>query len=378
MTETFPDLDMYELNRKLDQAKSATFTGSNAAFLGSIMCSLKFCWDRSIETAGTDGVNWLWSPDYFLKLLPGPRKTEVKHELWHVAKLHGPRCGTRCPKYWNIACDINIDLGLEDEGCDFTGIEGVLTWPQLNAQQYRGWAEEAIYDDLQKNPMPIPTGYKPSLIPGNSNQQATMVNIVVRAMQQAKLAGAGNMPGDLEQLITKFLTPIVPWEQLFRRFMEGLVQSGYTWRKPNRRHSDIYLPSIGMEEGALSHLAYIEDTSGSISDADALRFNSEVKYVKDEFRPEKMSLIQFDTIIQDEHVYLEDDPFEQVVIKGRGGTDLEPVRQWIIKHRPTAAVIFSDLFCAPMGPLPYDIPIIWVCISNKQAVVPYGQLIHIK
>jgi predicted metal-dependent peptidase len=323
-------------------------------------------------------VDWLWSPDYFLKLLPGPRKTEVKHELWHVARLHGPRRGNRCPKLWNIACDIINDIGLLDEGCDFTGIDGVLSWPNLNALQYRGQCEEQVYDHLHTNGFPTPMDYKPDLLEGDPNQQATIVNIVVRAMQQAKMQGAGSMPGDLEQIITKFLTPIVPWEILFHRFMQNLVQSGYTWRKPNRRHTKIYLPSVGLEEGALTHLAYIEDTSGSISDEDSLRFNSEVKYVKEEYKPEKMTLLQFDTIIQDERVYLEDDPFEQIVIKGRGGTDLEPVRQWIIANRPTAAVIFSDLCCAPMGPLPFDIPVIWVAIGNKSAEVPYGQLIHIK
>lgn len=379
----FPDVDMQALNKALDRTKSSVFIGSTSAFLASVMCSLRFIWDRSIATAGTDGVSYWWNPDYFLKLPVKSRPTEIKHELWHVAKLHMLRRGNRDPKIWNIACDINIDLDLfherDQRGIQINsweGIESVLTWPDLDAHQYKDWVEEDIYDDLITKAYPAPTDYIPDMKEcTDPNIKAKTINIVVKAMQQAKLAG--NMPGDIEQMLTEFLTPIVPWEQLLHRFMSELQDYSYTWRKRNRRHSTIYLPSRFEDDGALAHLAYFEDTSGSISDEDARRFNSEFKYVKETFSPKKMTLIQFDTKIQHEQEYLEDAPFEQVKIYGRGGTDLTPVRDWIIKHKPSAAVIFSDLCCSPMEDLDFQIPIIWVCISNKHATVPFGTITHI-
>ena len=186
------------------------------------------------------------------------------------------------------------------------------------------------------------------------------------------------MPGDVEAVLTQFLAPVVPWEQYLHRFMQELTEGGFTWKRPNRRFQSIYMPSRFEDEGALDHLIYYEDTSGSINDKDSIRFNSEFKYVKETYKPKKMTLVQFDTIIQHEQTYTEDDPFDQVVIHGRGGTDLACVREHMMKHRPTCAVVFTDMGCAPMEPMGFEIPIIWVCISNKQAKVPFGQIVHIR
>lgn len=400
--QTYADLDMHALTRELDRTKSELFTHKHAAFYGSLLCSLNFAWAADIRTAATDGVNLFWNPYWFKKLTPKSRVTVLMHEIQHPARLHFARQGSRNPRIWNYATDIRINNDLTDEGYSFEGIENCWRDPSFA----RGVPEEDIYDALLllgqqpgqntgswghlfpqinsnggtpgQSPFDEEDGDMLSSGPMTKDDMAKAVNNVVRASQQAQLAGAGNMPGDIEALLTTFLAPVVPWERYLHRFMQELMEHGYTWRKPNRRFTDLYLPSHFEEEGALNHLAYFEDTSGSITDADALRFNSEFKYVKETYEPKKMTLIQFDTIIQDERVYMDTDPFDQVVIKGRGGTSLGPVRDWILKHRPTAAVVFSDLCCAPMEALGFEIPIIWVCINNRSAKVPFGQVIHIR
>jgi predicted metal-dependent peptidase len=91
-----------------------------------------------------------------------------------------------------------------------------------------------------------------------------------------------------------------------------------------------------------------------------------------------MTLIQFDTKITDITVFEEKDKFEKLVVIGRGGTSFVPVRQWIIDNTPTAAIVFSDMGCEPMEPLPVQIPIVWIAINNRGSKVPFGTLIHIK
>ena len=117
--------------------------------------------------------------------------------------------------------------------------------------------------------------------------------------------------------------------------------------------------------------------SGSITKKDVLRFNSEVKHVKDFYNPEKMTFVQFDTRIAHEEIITENDAFDEVVVRGGGGTCLVPVRDHIIKHRPTAAIIFSDMEVAPMEKLPFDIPVIWVVIRNTRVKPPFGTMINI-
>jgi len=396
----YADLDMYAMTRELDRTKSELFSVPYAAFYGPLLCSMNFYWTADRSTAATDGVSLMWNPYWFLHLPKLTRLTVLMHELRHPAKLHFIRQGDRDHEIWNYACDIKINNELMRAGYSFVGLE--WCWYDLSFPEEM--PEEDIYDVIFQRGSQLPSGgswgpTNASMFPGgimppmpkllgdmfpsggpmSKEDMARAVNNVVKAAQQAKLNNpnkAGQMPGDIEAILTQFLTPIVPWEIYLHRFMSELAEHGQTWKKPNRRYQDFYLPSRFEEEGALAHLAYFEDTSGSITDA--LRFNSEFKFVKETYQPKKMTLIQFDTIIQDEHVYLEEDPFDQVVIKGRGGTLLEPVRQWIIDNRPTAVVVFSDLCCAPMGPLPFDIPIIWIAISNKTAVVPYGQIHHIR
>lgn len=370
-----------DLQREYDKTQVHAFIGSTAAFFGAILCTLKFRWDTSITTAATDGENLLWNPDWFLKLPVNTRKTVLMHELWHVGLLHGPRLGSRDHQHWNYACDIYINNMLEDEGYTFDGTE---PWKDQN---YKGWVEEDIYDDLMKNPSKKPSGgsfdgsgqgdmQKPS----NNSVNASVVNNVVRAMHQQKLATGnkpGSLPGNIEEVITQFLKPVVNWQALLERFFTELQDEDYTWARPNRRFQDIYLPSRFTDDGRLEHLAYFQDVSGSISTKDSLRFNSELAYVWNKYKPEKMSVIQFDTIIQKIDVLNEGDTFTEIEIVGRGGTCLREVREWIIKNKPTAAIIFTDMGVAPMEKLPFDIPIIWICVGNARATVPFGKLIHI-
>lgn len=120
------DLDYHNISRELDRTKAQVFMSEhNPAFLGSLMCSLNFMWTRDMPTAATDGVNYWWNPDYFVSLPAESKKTELCHELWHVALLHQVRRGSRDPLLWNIACDIRIDLLLEEQGFTFEGINGV-------------------------------------------------------------------------------------------------------------------------------------------------------------------------------------------------------------------------------------------------------------
>lgn len=379
----------FDLTRELDKVKAKAFFGETAAFLAPIMCSMRFEWNTTEPTASTNGIDLSWNSDWFEKLPFDARVTVLMHELWHVARLHMLRCGSRDPEWWNYACDLWINNMLEKAKYSFLGLEGC--WKD---SQYDVMVEEDIYDAIynqQASPPPPPqTGAfgdpggggdmkQASSADGNQAAMNDVLTTVVRAMHQAELSGAkpGSMPGDQKELIKSFLKPVVPWQRLLNRFFTDMLDDDYTWRRPNRRHSDIYLPSRFTDDGRLEHLAYYLDVSGSITKKDVLRFNSEVKHVKDFYNPEKMTFVQFDTRIAHEEIITENDAFDEVVVRGGGGTCLVPVRDHIIKHRPTAAIIFSDMEVAPMEKLPFDIPVIWVVIRNTRVKPPFGTMINI-
>lgn len=380
MQESLGNFDPLVLTRDLDRIKAKVFLSQNAAFLGSVMCSMSLLWTEEVNTAGVDGLYLYWNPFWFYKIPEETRRTVFLHELWHIARMHGPRRGNRDPKIWNYACDLRINNDLEDEGYTFTGTN---PWKD---QRFSGWVEEDIYDFLIANPEYSPSGdgsWDPNgeadMLEGEDDNIADIVAAVVQASHQAKMSGEpGSMPGDVEEIIKQFLAPVIPWEAQLYRWMGDQLDTSYSWQRPNRRYSDMYMPSPYHDDGRLEHLVYYWDVSGSITHAQAVRFNSEVKYVKDTFNPAKMSLVLFDTVIQRVYEITEEDPFDEVEIVGRGGTSLVCVRNHIEEVKPTAAIIFSDLLVEEMEPLTVPIPVLWVAVGNPTATVPFGELIHIR
>ena len=280
-------------------------------------------------------------------------------------------------------CDIRINNDLEREGSSFYGVEDC--WKDKSFDDNGIAAEEDIYDLItnQCGAATVGSWGDPSgegdMIPLTNQEKQQAINTVVQAVHQAKLAGqAGNLPGSIEATLNKFLEPVIAWQTVLMQFFTDLLNEDYSWKRPNRRYNDMYLPSRFTDDGRLEHLIYYLDVSGSVTDAQALRFNSEVKYIQEVLKPQRLTLVQFDTCIQDVKEFKEEDPFDEIKIIGRGGTSFEPVREHMLEHRPTAAIVFSDMWCEPMQPLNEEIPIIWVAINNRTATVPFGKLIHIK
>lgn len=387
------DLDYDQLDKELDKVKALTvYSGSQASFFGSLMCRMAFSWTSDIPTACTNGIVLWWNPYWFLKLPKPTRGTILMHELWHPAEMDMLRRGEREPRLWNIAADFRINNRLKRQGYSFDGfrpyIDGI---PLVTGPAAFGEAPpEEIYDELIRIRSLEPEvfnsqiqGYWGDDVEGDMvddtepEEGMVILGNVTSAAQSAKMNGESLHEG-AESLLKRFLQPKIAWQTLVYRWFDSKQESSYSMARPNRRYIDNYLPSILPDEG-LEDLFYYWDVSGSVTEGISIRFASEVKFLKETFRPRKITIIQFDQEITDVKEFLEDDEFEDIKIIGRRGTDLAPVREHIIQHKPQAAVIFSDLECTPMEKLPTDCPtdILWIAVNNRHAVVPQGELIHI-
>jgi predicted metal-dependent peptidase len=376
-----PTYDYAELDKLLDKTKSQVFLGNNAAFLGPMMCATEFEWNTSIETADTDGKRIRWNPADFLGCTILGRISSLLHELAHIYRLHALRRGDRCPDVWNIACDIAINRDLLKFGYKLEWpVAGIGAHPEIPFE-----LEEQIYDYLKK-----PGGGGTSGIPGHvcgglplNPSQATkqhMINSVVQSIQAAQQAGKpGDVPGSVKEIINTFLAPKVPWETIIYKWMDDLSDEDYTWQRPARNHlpHGMYLPTRYTEQNRLRHIMCFQDVSGSIGEKDSIRFNSELKFLWETFKPGEITMVQFDTKIQKVDKLEAGDEFGEIEIIGRGGTSLVCVKKYILDHKPSAVIIFSDMEVSPMTSPAPDCPILWVCVGNKSATVPYGQLVHV-
>ena len=185
---------------------------------------------------------------------------------------------------------------------------------------------------------------------------------------------AGVIPGEVEIHVEAYLRPQLPWEVLLAKFMTEVSQDDYSFRRPSRRYEDEYLPSRQGNNG-LEHLCWYWDVSGSISAEEINSINTEIKHVHDTYAPKRMTVVTFDTKVQDIFEFYEGDTFTDLKLHGRGGTSLTPVYDHIRDNQPTAAIILSDLYCHPMGDNPGS-QLLWVVINNPKAKVNFGKIIH--
>lgn len=396
-----------QLDTMLARVKGRVFLYPGAGFLGSLLCDHQYVWDDKCATAWCNGETIGWNPKFFTWLTPEERITTLVHELWHTGYIHfdAARFVGKCPDYLNYAMDYVINNRMIKDGFVFG--EKMRSLNLCIDPKYNDMHTEAVYEALNPPPFGMPMsgsgndpadgGNDPSQGSGDdggsgrptdpnnpmgndvrpsTQSQEDIIGKVVKAAQASKMAREhGVVPGETELIIDEFLNPILPWEVLLERYFTELSKDDYSWKQPSRRYTDDYLPSLDGDNG-LDHLIYYLDISGSVSDDDILRFNSEVKHIHETFRPKRLTLITFDTQLQDFYEFTDDMEFEKIVVHGRGGTSFVEVEEHIRTNNPTAAIVFSDLGCPPMQNDPNS-PILWVVVGNKSGQVPFGKMIHI-
>lgn len=370
MNAMLPDIDaLYE------KTKGNLFFKKRAGFYGSLLCRLNFEWtrDHGIDTAAISSTTLYWNPDFFMSIDKETRITVLAHEIEHNARMHGARMGNRCPDVWNQAGDHAINLDLEAHGYYMGG------FPYLMDHKYIGWATEDIYDDLMKGggkPMPI-AGLGRDVIKTPEKDIPKHVATVLGAVESVRMSGRsapGNIPGEVSLVLDNFLNAKLPWHTLLFNFFNAMVDQDISYARPNRRYDEIIMPG-NIGRSGLDHLIYAIDISGSTTDEQVEQSNNEVRHIQEDLEPEKLTLITFDTKICDEFFFERGESYEGITVHGRGGTRLEPVYEYARKHEATALVILTDLKVhIPPDP---KIPIIFVCVDNPTATVPYGVVVHL-
>lgn len=364
-----------ELDRLLNQTKTNLFFKKKSGFIAGIMTRMDFIWTtENCPTAQTNGLKLWWNPDCFLGLDKETRTTMLAHELWHPGFMHPIRAKGKCPDTYNIAADHVINLMLEEHGYYMDG------FPWYRDPKFRGWNTEEVYEYLLKEGgKPMENPLSRDIVYCDEKDEQTKERIIsngVSAKHTAHITNkAGDVPGETELVIDSFLNPKLPWNTILLNHFNELYELEYSYKRPNRRYQDPLLPGLSGSTG-LDHIIFAIDVSGSITNQEIMRANSEVKYIKDTFNPEKLTIILFDTKIQKEIIFEQDDDFNKIEITGRGGTNLNPVMEYAKKVRSNAVIILSDLQVNIPEKNP-GFPLIWICVNNASRQVPYGKLIHL-
>lgn len=384
------------IKRILDSLQLRVFfcNGTFVPLLSSLAQSLKWKEDKEQDAVfTTDGLTIFYEPEKVMNTDSKILFAEYIRILWHVARLHNLRGKNRDENYWEVSCDLVVDADLVRHSHQY-GNHWNLQFP-LTYEQYNGWPEEKIYDDIwEEMHKPQQQGYTSKQIdikeltewpkrlrpsPSDAAEKQQLLN-VQKAVQQAKLAGSVNT-ADIDKIIDSFNKPKISWsKELKQFFIDRAEPEDITWRRPNRRYQDMYLPSRDSTTGRLTHLMYFIDVSGSITEQDIEQFLAEVHDVFTSLAPEKLTVCSFNTRIIDRFDFTQDDRFKKLQFKIGGGTSYRGIYDILIQEHPAAAVIFTDLNVNWQMDAVKGVPVIWVVNGdyNKAAQIKTGRIIHIE
>jgi predicted metal-dependent peptidase len=376
-----------DAEQALKIAKITLMMGKQTTCYTTVVFSLKQKITEEIPTAATDGRELLINPDFFMNLSPNERLTLLAHEALHVLLDHMHRKGTRDHKLWNVAGDyvINNSLkqaqyaipkgGLVDSKYDGMTTEQVyIILNKKTDQQKKDLFNQCKDGSLNGNDITYPD----QVDPADAVTQDEVTSVILRAMTQAKAMGQppGSLPSEVDIELQKTLNPPLPWHIILQNYLTSFAKEDFTFRKANRRFlPDHYLPTAHSE--AVCNIAIAVDISSSVSDHEFDVFIGKIAEIQAMMKPEKITIVSFNTQITGTQVLtVEDNPLTKLKFKGRGGTAIAPVLDWLADNKPTVALIFTDGEFDQVEPKDKSIPMVWLIHNAPHWKTKYGRVIN--
>jgi predicted metal-dependent peptidase len=381
------------MNNRIQQ--SLTTLILDAPFFATLALNLKIeetTDDTNCPTMQTNGTILRINLN-FLHTLPDPEITFViAHEVLHCALGHVWRRNAKDPQQWNIACDFVVNEHLQKHIQETkTTCMKMPTSALINPNLFDKSAEE-IYgalpdvEDQQEQPCGTFTdAQEESDGEGNGENDSpvmTEADWCIAAVQatnaQKKSDGTqpGTEPSNLERLIKERIEPSIPWTDLLRQYCDTITRDDYTWSVPNTRyiHTGFTLPTLRSE--SLGPIVIAIDTSMSVNDALLATFLSETQSLLDSAKPESITIVSCDYKIHNPQTYLPGDKLTQYIPVGGGGTDFNPVFNYIKKQSidPLVLIYFTD----GEGSFPEEphYPTLWLHFG-QDVDYPFGHKIDI-
>ena len=169
------------------------------------------------------------------------------------------------------------------------------------------------------------------------------------------------------------------WREVLRMQIQSIIRNDYSFSFPNRKswHTGAVLP--GMKNDETIDVCVAIDMSGSISDADATTFLSEVKGIMDQYEDYKVDIWCFDTEVYNHQSFSHDDGDDMLNYEPTGGGGTEFMANWTYMKendiQPKKLIMFTDGY--PWGEWgdPDYCDTLFIVKGNESAEAPFGQTV---
>jgi predicted metal-dependent peptidase len=331
-------------------------------FYGLFLVGLNKTFRKDIPTAGVSkhgiGAQLSINPDFFSNLSLEHRIGLLKHELLHISFGHLiTRDRYSDKKLFNIAADLEINQYIDPQYLP----EGGLTlgmFSELNLPVKAG--TDKYYELLQKeqdegncpaldnllNSMNGDSPYDHStwdefdeLSEADKKLIEKQIEHQIKEVADQTEKRCGSVPGELSELVARlrYVEPAkFDWKGYLKRFV-GNSSIVYT-KKLRRKYNKRYSANPGLKIKFKNHILVGIDTSGSVSTSELKEFMNELVHMHK--TGHKITIAQCDTVLRSVEDF---NPKKDLGIKGRGGTDFQPVIDHYNEYgRYTALVYLTD------------------------------------
>ena len=369
-------------------------------YLASATARLKFRMTSETwcPTMATDGFNIFINPTFVDEINEEETIGVIAHEVMHCILGHADRKGTRRHHLWNIAADYATNLILNDAGV-------LLPKSALMDWSFKGMTSEDIYLDL----LQLPKDDLAKLIhkrdgsdlcdihlePNDPRGQSARDKNHPTKEERRRLRKSWNdelsskLPGKLSaeysSEINKSGQQEINWRAFLSQFMTGLRRDDYRLFPPNKKHiwRNIYLPSFGTP--GPEHIIVAIDTSGSMTAEILGKVLTEIDAAR-QIADCKLTIIHCDADIKKvetlEAWELSNRDFDQMTMRGRGGTSFLPPFFWALQYIeegnpiPDALIYMTDGYgISPETAPPF--PCLWVVPENGTKKFSFGNVVTV-
>jgi predicted metal-dependent peptidase len=387
---------------KLTKARAALILDN--PFFGSLALRLKLVervgmvvnGGMQMTTMAVDGRHIFYHPEFVNSMSLAHVKFVVAHEVMHCVWSHMSRRQHRHPVKWNMAGDYVINdmlktLKIKDNNTGKMELAFDMPPSGLWSAAFAGgdWTADKVYAHLPDPPGGSDRGGKgdgnggafdhvldgnPEGEPQDASERAQSERewkvATIQAANSAKMAG--KLPAELERFLNDLYKPQVNWVERLRNFVSETTRNDYNWMRPNKRFTNLYMPSLHDE--TVGAIAVVIDDSGSIGDKTLAVFGAEIRAIMQDVRPSLTHLIYCDAAVS-AHYELEPDDIPKFECHGGGGTDFAPPFEKLaeMEVEPKCLIYLTDLM-GPHGPEP-SYPVLWVCVTDT--VAPWGETLPI-
>ena len=314
-------------------------------FYGLFLVGLNKTFRTDIPTAGVSkngiGVQLSVNPEFFSNLPDLHKIGLLKHELLHISFGHlVMRDIYSDHKLFNIAADLEINQYIEETHLPEGGVT-LDSFPELKLPKKAGTRKyyELLEQDCKGGKPCKSLGTLLNQMDGESQYchktweefdeltEADKKLVQKQVEHQLKETAdqtekrCGSIPGELADLIHR-LTHIEPpsfdWKGYLKRFV-GNSSICYT-KKLRRKFNKRYTEMAGLKVKFKNNILVGVDTSGSVSNSELKEFMNELVHMHK--TGHKITVAQCDTQINSVEAF---NPRKDWEIKGRGGTDFQPV-----------------------------------------------------